>query len=141
MKSRRYLKGFVQGRRGERGATAVEFALVAPVFLLFVLGIIDLGRLFYIKNIMQYAVEQTARYAMVHPTASQVGLETYASAQADPLFAGITFIADVPGTDVVGGVSYRSISASYTFSYMTPLITVNDVALSSNSRTPVNANP
>ncbi|HEY9163605.1 MAG TPA: TadE/TadG family type IV pilus assembly protein [Magnetovibrio sp.] len=141
MKSRRYLKEFVQGRRGERGATAVEFALVAPVFLLFVLGIIDLGRLFYVKNIMQYAVEQTARYAMVHPTASQVSLETYAENQAESLFSGITFIADAPGTDVVGGVNYRSITATYTFSYMMPLITVGDVPLSSSSRTPVNAIP
>jgi Flp pilus assembly protein TadG len=141
MKGRRLLRGFTQGRSGERGATAVEFALVAPVFLLFVLGIMDLGRLFYIKNIMQYAVEQAARYVMVNPTISQTALETYAENQAATLFSEITFTADAPGTDVVGEVTYRTISADYTFNYMMPLMPVGDVPLNVISRTPVNAAP
>lgn len=135
------LRGFTQGRRSERGATAVEFALVAPVFLLFVLGIMDLGRLFYIKNIMQYSVEQAARYAMVNPTITQIALETYAENQAATLFTGITFAADAPGTDVAGGVTYRTITADYTFNYMIPLMPAEDVPLNVISRTPVNAAP
>lgn len=141
MNGTKTLRGFFQKHCGERGATAVEFALVAPVFLLFVLGIMDLGRLFYIKNIMQYAVEQAARHAMVNPTITQTALETFAENQAATLFSDITFSADAPGTDVAGGVTYRTITADYTFSYMLPLMPAGDVPLNVISRTPVNATP
>jgi len=135
------LKGITKARgavQNERGATAVEFALVAPIFLIFVIGIIDLGRLFFIKNVMQSTVEQSARYAMVNPSASQAALEAYADARALSMFSGITFAADVPASDVVAGVYYRTITATYTFSYMTPIVTVGDVALTAKSRIPVN---
>lgn len=47
-----------------RGASAVEFALVAPLlfFLLFV--IVDIGVLFWVNLTMQYAVREGARYAV-----------------------------------------------------------------------------
>lgn len=141
MTGRWLLKGITKARgavHNERGATAVEFALVAPIFLIFVIGIIDLGRLFYIKNIMQSTVEQCARYAMVNPSATQATVEAYADAWAASMYSDITFVADAPGTDVVGGIYYRTITATYTFSYMTPIVTVGDVVLTAKSRIPVN---
>lgn len=148
MKTRRYLKGFYKGRRGERGATAVEFALVAPVFLMFILGIIDLGRLFWVKSLMEYSVGQTARFVMVHPSTPQADLEQYASDEIATLMTGITFVADAPDTDIETGlnadgstnytVSHRTITATYTFSYMMPFITMADLDLISSTRTPVN---
>lgn len=140
-KRRRHFKGFIKGPRGERGATAVEFALVAPVFLLFVLGIIDLGRLFWVKNLMQYGVGETARWVMVHPSELRADVITHADEVVEGMFTGIIFDADVPGTDIVGGISYRTISASYTFNYMMPFVTLTDILLSASSRTPVNASP
>lgn len=44
-----------------RGASAVEFALVAPLFLVFVLGIMDLSAYFFVSAQLQTAVEQAAR--------------------------------------------------------------------------------
>jgi len=138
------LKGIDKARsavRSERGATAVEFALVVPFFLIFTIGIIDLGRLFYIKNIMHHIVEQTSRYAMVNPTITQATLETYADTRAAEMFSGITFSADALGTDVVSGVTYRTITANYTFSYIIPLVNLNNVPLTAKSRVPVIASP
>lgn len=128
------LRKFAKGRPGTRGATAVEFALVAPVFLLFVLGIIDFGRLFWVKNMMQYATEQTARYAMVTPSASLSDLETYADGMSSGMVDGITFVA---GTETIDTVDYRTITASYDFTFMMPLIG-GTISLSAKSRTPVN---
>jgi Flp pilus assembly protein TadG len=132
-------RNFIKGRFGERGAAAVEFALVAPVFLMFVLGIMDVSRLFFIKNLMEYGVEQAARYVMVNPDVTQSALETYADSQVSGLFTGITFTADAPGDDVVDDVHYRTITASYSFSYMMPFVTIGALPLSATSRTPVNA--
>ena len=52
-------------RRDSRGASAAEFALILPMFLLLVLGIIEVGRMLSTKNTLQYAVERAARCAVI----------------------------------------------------------------------------
>lgn len=47
--------------RAREGAAAIEFALVAPVFLLLLLGFADLGHMAYAKAILNGAVEKAAR--------------------------------------------------------------------------------
>jgi Flp pilus assembly protein TadG len=49
--------------RRMRGSSAVEFALVAPLFFLLCAGIIDFGRLFFVQMTLQDALRQAARYA------------------------------------------------------------------------------
>jgi Flp pilus assembly protein TadG len=46
------------------GASAAEFALVLPVALLFLLGIIDVGRYFWSINQLEKAVQVGTRYAV-----------------------------------------------------------------------------
>ena len=47
--------------RTRRGTTVVETALVLPVFLLFVLGLIELGHALMVKNVLRSACRQAAR--------------------------------------------------------------------------------
>lgn len=47
-----------------KGQSMVEFALVAPLILLLVFGIVDMGRVFFAKMTLQNAVLQAARYAV-----------------------------------------------------------------------------
>lgn len=47
--------------RNERGATVVEFAILLPLFLAFVLGIIEICVYFFIAGQLQYGVEQASR--------------------------------------------------------------------------------
>lgn len=51
------------GNRGDPGQTLVEFALVLPVFLLVVFGLIDVGRLVYTNSTLSQAVREGARLA------------------------------------------------------------------------------
>lgn len=51
------------GRRGERSQTMTEFALVIPVLLLMIFGILDLGRLFYAYATISNAANEGARTA------------------------------------------------------------------------------
>jgi Flp pilus assembly protein TadG len=46
-------------------ATAVEFAFIAPVFLLFLLGFIEVGRGFMIQHLMSNAARQGCRVAVI----------------------------------------------------------------------------
>lgn len=52
-------------RRNRRGASAVEFALVAPVFFLFVFGMIEYGRLVMVQQVLTNATREGARRAVL----------------------------------------------------------------------------
>jgi Flp pilus assembly protein TadG len=51
--------------KSERGSVMVEFAMVLPIFLLVVWGVIDFGRAFYTANSLAAAVREGARVAAV----------------------------------------------------------------------------
>jgi Flp pilus assembly protein TadG len=51
----------VTSTRGERGAAAVEFALVVPLLLLLVLGIAEFGRAYNIESVLAGAAREGAR--------------------------------------------------------------------------------
>jgi hypothetical protein len=49
--------------RREHGAVALEFAIVLPVLMLLVFGIIDFGHAWYMKHLISDAGREGARYA------------------------------------------------------------------------------
>lgn len=53
-------------RRGESGQSAFEFVLVLPIFIIFMLLIVDLGILMYEYVSVSNAVREGARYASVN---------------------------------------------------------------------------
>jgi Flp pilus assembly protein TadG len=88
-------------RRRPRGAAAVEFALVAPVALLFVLGSIEFGRAMF----LQHVAVNTARTACRHGILSSSSTATVQSAataalQAVGVTGGTTSVAVSQQTDL-----------------------------------------
>jgi Flp pilus assembly protein TadG len=59
-----------QSRGRPRGQSLVEFALVFPVLMLMVFGLIDGGRLVYAYNTLSNAARDAARVAIVNQTAT-----------------------------------------------------------------------
>ncbi|MEX0867819.1 MAG: TadE family protein [Pirellulales bacterium] len=53
------------GRNRRRGAAAVEFAIVAPIFFLFVFGIIEYGRMVMVQQVITNASREGARRAVL----------------------------------------------------------------------------
>jgi Flp pilus assembly pilin Flp len=51
--------------RDQRGATLVEFALIAPVLLLTLLGLFEMGYNYYIQAQLQGAIQKAARDATI----------------------------------------------------------------------------
>ena len=49
-------------KQGQRGANLVEFAVVVPLLLLLLAGIVDLGRAFYGYIVISNATREAARY-------------------------------------------------------------------------------
>lgn len=54
-------------RKDERGLSAVEFALIMPVFFLLIFGIMQMGTLFFAHTALRNAVSEGARFATIHP--------------------------------------------------------------------------
>jgi hypothetical protein len=52
--------------RDDRAQALVEFALVLPIFLLLVTGILDVARAVWQENTLAYSAREGTRYAIVH---------------------------------------------------------------------------
>jgi len=59
--------------RTQKGAAVVEFAVVLPLLLLIVFGIIEFGFIFYNKALLTNASREGARQAIVYRTDSSTG--------------------------------------------------------------------
>ncbi len=64
--------------RQRRGATLVEFAVVAPVLFLFVFGIIEFGRLLMVQQAMTNAARESCREASLITTLNSQDVDTAA---------------------------------------------------------------
>ena len=53
-------------RQRRAGQSLVEFALVAPVFFLMLLGVMEMGRILWLNHELANGTREAARYAMVH---------------------------------------------------------------------------
>lgn len=73
----------------EKGAVAVEFALILPIFLMLVFGIVEFGRAFNIQVSLSEAARETARYTAIH--SSKAGFS-----EADAKEVGISAAPSVP---------------------------------------------
>jgi len=61
---------FQRLRRDRRGVSVVEFALLAPLFILIIVGIAQMGILYYAHSSLRNAVSEGARYATIYPRPS-----------------------------------------------------------------------
>ena len=53
-----------------RGGTLVEFALVAPVFFVMVLGLIEIGRAYMVSELLTEAARRACRQGVIEGTSS-----------------------------------------------------------------------
>ncbi len=54
-------------RETSRGQAAVEFALIVPVFMLLLVGLLDVGRVVFASNDASHASRDATRFASVSP--------------------------------------------------------------------------
>ena len=85
-------------RRGERGAAAVEMALILPVLLLLVGGIIDFGRAFNAQMTLTQAAREGARMQSLGYTDAQVASRARQAATGLPTIA-VNIPSRCPTTD------------------------------------------
>ena len=80
-------------RRRGTGQSMVEFALLLPVLLLFIFGILDFGRSIYYFTAVSQAVGEAARAASLAPSSLPTNADVLAAARAQ---AGYIDLAPCP---------------------------------------------
>jgi Flp pilus assembly protein TadG len=95
----------------DRGTTAVEFAIVAPMIVMLLVGITSLSLMLFAIGSMHFAVEDASRCASARPTqcSSPSAIVAYAQSRysgalASPVF---TFTAAPCGNKVDGTVTFN----------------------------------
>jgi Flp pilus assembly protein TadG len=102
----------------DRGAAAVEFALLLPVLLLILFMIIDAGRALNAQITLTEAAREGARLAALGQPNSTVQSSTVAAATGLTGVTAQVVTACAPGA---GPTSDATVSVSYTFSFVTPI--------------------
>lgn len=83
-----------QARRHRRhGAVVVEAAIVLPLMLMFLLGIMEFGRYFMTVQLFNNAVREGAEYAVKHTDPVVLGGTTYGNATTDVTNVVTSFLA------------------------------------------------
>ena len=106
-------------RKKQRGQALVEMALVFPVFILLVMGILDLGRAVWQANTMAEAARQGARYAITAPS-DCTGITNAATSAAVGVKLNASPVTISETGDDDG--SLVTVRVTATFSPVTPLI-------------------
>jgi len=118
-------------RKGwDSGAAALEMALVAPVFLTFVLGTFTLGWALYCGAEVRHAVERKSRLLIVTPGTTASTLQTAVRAElhaANPNNVNLTM-----ATQTVGAGSIAKLSWTYGYTMNIPFA-ANPITLNFNS--------
>ena len=108
-------------RTDTSGSTAVEFAIIALVFVTLAIGIVDFGRNFHQQSRLAHAADVLARVVMLDPTAPDATLRTRMQ-QTFPTL-GYSDISVTFGNTIVDGRTYKVIDLSRPLMFFTPGLT------------------
>lgn len=131
---------------GDRGAAAIEFAIVLPILLLCALGLIEFGRAVWTQATLDYAVQAASRcYALGHAVAgarceTAVQTQQYAVDQAPGLSLSTdVFNVTIEACDGAGGgvQGVKVVVPSLRFDWLVPALLPYSTTLSASACFPV----
>lgn len=107
--------------RREQGQSLVEFALLVPILLILLLGVLDLGRIFYVMVALKDAADEGATYAAIRPSDTdgirlRTAEATDALVQIDPAQVVVARPAQlVPGAPI-------TVTIAHAFQFFNPFV-------------------
>lgn len=124
--------------RNEHGGAAVEFAVVLPLLVLILFGIVEYGFIFYNKQVITNASREGARFGIVagSPRASESQIKgeittyvsqkliSFASTETQPAITICSMDKDDPATEICPNVStasfgdYLSVKVDYPYQFL-----------------------
>jgi Flp pilus assembly protein TadG len=122
--------------RATEGVTALEFAILGPILLTFMLGAIDMGRMLYVRQGLEYSTQEAARYYMLNPTSTTTAVTTYLRGK---MVGGLGNSVSVAYTDTAScngnaTVTCTMISATYNFSFVASYLGLGNKTLQAKAQ-------
>jgi Flp pilus assembly protein TadG len=116
-------------KRSARGQSLVEFAITLPILLLIMVGILDLGRVYFAYISLTNAAREGARWGAAHPTDNS-GIVTHATNEVDgnivkptDLTINVTCNPCTPGPSDTPGINNPIVvNVTYSFHLITTYI-------------------
>lgn len=100
-------------KKNERGQAMVEFAIVLPILLLLLCGMLDFGWIYYNKYKVEDASYQGARYAFVSLANQEEGSEDISGVQiATETYVKKNLLKDSDGADITVDIQDTEITVS-----------------------------
>jgi Flp pilus assembly protein TadG len=109
----------IAGHQG--GGAAVEFAVVAPLLIALIAGILTIGWAFHSISSVRYALEEAGRALQLDPDMTETELAALVEANVGELAkpdVTVTLIIDEPD----GGIRLAHATAQYALSFSVPLL-------------------
>lgn len=120
--------------RRRRGSVILQVGIALPVFIVAILGVLEFGRVLWMRSTLQFAAEEAARQAMISTTWTPTSLTALLRSRIVGVDPNAVQIAVTPET--VGGVAFVSIAASLPQNLVS-IIGVNMVTVRGFARVPV----
>jgi Flp pilus assembly protein TadG len=121
--------------RNDRGGSLVEFAIALPVTLMIILGGFEFARAYWVRHTLQFAAEETGRYAMAHTNTTADQLKSYAQSNLpglDPASATVTVTPDS-----VDNTNFVTITVTAPFNFLIPFVDLSSMTLTGTTRVPL----
>lgn len=120
--------------RTASGSAAVQFAIVGPVFVAFIIAICVLGKMYFDTETLQTAVESAGRMIALNSSVTQSQLQTAIQNQLGSI--GNPTVTVTYATTTISGVSVGHLSATLTRTYTVPLITTYNMTYTADTYLP-----
>ncbi len=109
-------------KKNQKGQSLLEFALLLPILLVILAGILDLGRLYYAYVAVTDAAAEGAAYAAIHPEASDEDIAIWANATSKGLVDLETDGTVTVIRPIIQAGYPVTVTVSYDFAISTPII-------------------
>lgn len=117
-----------EGGEGNRGATAVEFALIVPIFLLIILFMVDAGRMLFVQAALQDSAHLGARAASIGAEEDDVIALTIEASSAAVAMSGshknsleVILVSACPAVYDPTMLNSATVSTAIDFTFFTPI--------------------
>ncbi len=117
-------RGIIYKLVDQRGASAVEFAIVLPLLVIFVFGIIEFGIIFYDKAMVTNASREAARKGIVfrdpRVTAAEIQsvVDNYCSGKMITFGSSTNPVTTVPSGECVNHNDQLRVIVSYQYDFL-----------------------
>jgi Flp pilus assembly protein TadG len=125
--------------RQDGGASALEFALVLPLFATMLFGTIQIGIAYYYAGSVQHALERTARLTMVDQDMSASQVQTAFDNEVS-VFTDQSIVVSY-SVDTSGDVPIAALSATYAYEVIVPLVPTFTLTFDAQARVPLEPAP